>query len=181
MARIAGVNIPTAKRVPIALTYITGIGHTSAKQICDAVGIQVVGRVIGTGVAGVTEPIGVGVGLVGVGDRGAVVDVGAVAIGVHVVRRVRRADVACVAGTVGVDVRLVRVRRGGAVVRVATDAIGVVVVRRILRAKDVPEIEVRIVEVLQPRSPYRIKGAGEIGLVPTAPAVACSWTSTTRS
>jgi small subunit ribosomal protein S13 len=30
LARIAGVNIPTAKRVPIALTYITGIGHTSA-------------------------------------------------------------------------------------------------------------------------------------------------------
>jgi small subunit ribosomal protein S13 len=35
VARIAGVNIPTAKRVPIALTYITGIGHTSAKQICE--------------------------------------------------------------------------------------------------------------------------------------------------
>jgi small subunit ribosomal protein S13 len=31
LARIAGVNIPTGKRVPIALTYITGIGHTSAK------------------------------------------------------------------------------------------------------------------------------------------------------
>jgi xanthine dehydrogenase molybdenum-binding subunit len=42
----------------------------------------------------------------------------------------------------------------------------------ILRAKDVPEIEVRIVEVPQPRSPYGIKGVGEIGLVPTAPAVA---------
>ena len=40
MARIAGVNIPTAKRVPIALTYITGIGQTSAKAICDAVGIE---------------------------------------------------------------------------------------------------------------------------------------------
>ena len=34
MARIAGVNIPTNKRVPIALTYITGIGNTSAKAIC---------------------------------------------------------------------------------------------------------------------------------------------------
>ncbi|HAJ84911.1 MAG: 30S ribosomal protein S13 [Planktomarina sp.] len=34
MARIAGVNIPTHKRVPIALTYITGIGLTSAKEIC---------------------------------------------------------------------------------------------------------------------------------------------------
>jgi small subunit ribosomal protein S13 len=32
LARIAGVNIPTAKRVPIALTYITGIGHTSAAR-----------------------------------------------------------------------------------------------------------------------------------------------------
>ncbi len=42
----------------------------------------------------------------------------------------------------------------------------------ILRAKDVPEIEVHIVEVPQPRSPYGIKGVGEIGLVPTAPAVA---------
>ncbi len=36
MARIAGVNIPTAKRVPIALTYITGIGPFIAKQICEA-------------------------------------------------------------------------------------------------------------------------------------------------
>ncbi len=40
MARIAGVNIPTAKRVPIALTYITGIGPSSARSICDAVGID---------------------------------------------------------------------------------------------------------------------------------------------
>ncbi len=40
MARIAGVNIPTAKRVPIALTYITGIGQSAAKEICDAVGID---------------------------------------------------------------------------------------------------------------------------------------------
>ncbi len=39
MARIAGVNIPTAKRVPIALTYIHGIGPHIAKQICDAVKI----------------------------------------------------------------------------------------------------------------------------------------------
>ena len=45
MARIAGVNIPTGKRVPIALTYITGIGHTSAAQICEAVGIDVTRRV----------------------------------------------------------------------------------------------------------------------------------------
>jgi small subunit ribosomal protein S13 len=40
LARIAGVNIPTAKRVPIALTYITGIGQNSAREICDAVGIE---------------------------------------------------------------------------------------------------------------------------------------------
>ena len=33
MARIAGINIPTQKRVIIALTYITGIGRTSSTQI----------------------------------------------------------------------------------------------------------------------------------------------------
>jgi xanthine dehydrogenase molybdenum-binding subunit len=44
----------------------------------------------------------------------------------------------------------------------------------ILRAKDVPEIDVELVEVPQPRSPYGIKGVGEIGLVPTAPAVAAA-------
>ena len=32
MARIAGVNIPNQKRVPIALTYIHGIGRTTAEQ-----------------------------------------------------------------------------------------------------------------------------------------------------
>jgi xanthine dehydrogenase molybdenum-binding subunit len=42
----------------------------------------------------------------------------------------------------------------------------------ILRAKDVPDIEVRLVEVPQPKSPYGVKGVGEIGLVPTAGAVA---------
>ncbi|AXQ94382.1 30S ribosomal protein S13 [Cereibacter azotoformans] len=45
MARIAGVNIPTAKRVPIALTYIHGIGNHVAEQICDAVGIDRARRV----------------------------------------------------------------------------------------------------------------------------------------
>lgn len=45
MARIAGVNIPTSKRVPIALTYITGIGHATAKSICEAVGIDVSRRI----------------------------------------------------------------------------------------------------------------------------------------
>ena len=39
MARIAGVNIPTAKRVLIALTYIHGIGRTSALKICNEIGI----------------------------------------------------------------------------------------------------------------------------------------------
>ncbi|HBM69458.1 MAG TPA: 30S ribosomal protein S13, partial [Rhodobacteraceae bacterium] len=37
MARIAGVNIPSHKRVPVALTHITGIGLSSAKAICEAV------------------------------------------------------------------------------------------------------------------------------------------------
>ena len=39
MARIAGVNIPTGKRVEIALTYIFGIGRTKARQICAKVGV----------------------------------------------------------------------------------------------------------------------------------------------
>ena len=39
MARIAGVNIPTNKRVEVALTYIHGIGDTFAKQICAKVAI----------------------------------------------------------------------------------------------------------------------------------------------
>ena len=39
MARIAGVNIPTQKRVEIALTYIYGIGRTKATEICEKVGI----------------------------------------------------------------------------------------------------------------------------------------------
>jgi len=45
VARIAGVNIPTAKRVPIALTYITGIGPASAQSICEAVNIDATRRV----------------------------------------------------------------------------------------------------------------------------------------
>jgi small subunit ribosomal protein S13 len=45
VARIAGVNIPTAKRVPIALTYITGIGSHVAQKICEAVNIDVSRRV----------------------------------------------------------------------------------------------------------------------------------------
>lgn len=44
----------------------------------------------------------------------------------------------------------------------------------ILRPKDVPPIEVELVEVPQPKSAYGIKGVGEIGLVPTAGAVAAA-------
>ncbi len=40
MARIAGVNIPTQKRVHIALTYIHGIGRKTAEEICAAVGLE---------------------------------------------------------------------------------------------------------------------------------------------
>ncbi len=45
MARIAGVNIPTGKRVPIALTYIAGIGPFIANEIITAVGIDPTRRV----------------------------------------------------------------------------------------------------------------------------------------
>ena len=40
MARISGVNLPTNKRVKVALTYIYGIGPTTANQICKVVGIS---------------------------------------------------------------------------------------------------------------------------------------------
>ncbi len=39
MARIAGVNIPTAKRIEVALTYIFGIGRKTAQDICAKSGI----------------------------------------------------------------------------------------------------------------------------------------------
>ena len=45
MARIAGINIPTNKRVEIALRYIHGIGPAKAKSICEAVGISAERRV----------------------------------------------------------------------------------------------------------------------------------------
>ena len=45
MARIAGVNIPTQKRVVIALTYIYWIGRTKARTICEHVGIPMERRV----------------------------------------------------------------------------------------------------------------------------------------
>ena len=40
MARIAGINIPTNKRVEIALTYIHGIGLNSSKKICELANIS---------------------------------------------------------------------------------------------------------------------------------------------
>jgi small subunit ribosomal protein S13 len=45
VARIAGVNIPTHKRVEIALTYIHGIGRSKSREIMDRVGIPVERRV----------------------------------------------------------------------------------------------------------------------------------------
>ena len=40
MARIAGVDIPNDKRVVISLTYIFGIGNTTAERICQKVGVD---------------------------------------------------------------------------------------------------------------------------------------------
>jgi small subunit ribosomal protein S13 len=40
MARIAGVDIPREKRLEISLTYIYGIGRTTAQQVCDDVGMS---------------------------------------------------------------------------------------------------------------------------------------------
>lgn len=40
MARIAGINIPVNKRVEIGLTYIFGIGHSTAKQILAEAGVD---------------------------------------------------------------------------------------------------------------------------------------------
>jgi len=40
VARIAGVNLPNQKRLEIGLTYIYGIGPTSARKICAALGLS---------------------------------------------------------------------------------------------------------------------------------------------
>ena len=40
MARIAGVNLPNQKRLEIGLTYIYGIGDSTARQICAALGVS---------------------------------------------------------------------------------------------------------------------------------------------
>jgi small subunit ribosomal protein S13 len=45
LARIAGVNLPTNKRVEIALSYIFGIGPANARKICSVVGIDNARRV----------------------------------------------------------------------------------------------------------------------------------------
>ena len=45
MARIAGINLPTNKRVLIALTYIHGIGKVTSKKICDSAGVNASTRV----------------------------------------------------------------------------------------------------------------------------------------
>ena len=40
MARLAGINIPDNKHAAISLTYIFGIGRTTAKHLCDATGVS---------------------------------------------------------------------------------------------------------------------------------------------
>jgi small subunit ribosomal protein S13 len=45
LARIAGVNLPTAKRVEVALTYIHGIGPAKAKELTSKLGIEPARRV----------------------------------------------------------------------------------------------------------------------------------------
>ncbi len=40
MARIAGVNLPNGKRLEIGLTYIYGIGQSTAQKICDDLGLS---------------------------------------------------------------------------------------------------------------------------------------------
>ncbi len=40
MARISGVDIPREKRLEISLTYIFGIGRSTARRICDATGLS---------------------------------------------------------------------------------------------------------------------------------------------
>src|SRR5207253_1456213 len=40
MARIAGVNLPNQKRLEIGLTYIYGIGQSTAHQVCSALGLS---------------------------------------------------------------------------------------------------------------------------------------------
>ncbi len=45
MARIAGVDIPREKRLEVSLTYILGVGRSTANKVCDATGIDASTRV----------------------------------------------------------------------------------------------------------------------------------------
>jgi small subunit ribosomal protein S13 len=45
MARLSGVDIPREKRLEVALTYIYGIGPTTAKQVCETAQVSVDTRV----------------------------------------------------------------------------------------------------------------------------------------
>ena len=45
MARISGVDIPREKRLEVSLTYIFGVGRATAKQVCEATGIDAGTRV----------------------------------------------------------------------------------------------------------------------------------------
>ena len=45
MARIAGVDLPAAKRLVVALTYLYGIGPNSSQRICEATGVSAEKRV----------------------------------------------------------------------------------------------------------------------------------------
>ena len=40
MARLAGVDIPREKRLEVSLTYVYGVGRTTAKKVCEATGID---------------------------------------------------------------------------------------------------------------------------------------------
>ena len=55
MARIAGVNIPTKKRVIIALTYVYGIGNTASRNICNEAKLPVEVRVADLSDADITK------------------------------------------------------------------------------------------------------------------------------
>ena len=45
MARIAGINLPNQKHIWVALTSIYGIGHTRARDVCNASGVSPVAKV----------------------------------------------------------------------------------------------------------------------------------------
>ncbi|MGI9033657.1 MAG: 30S ribosomal protein S13 [Acidimicrobiales bacterium] len=45
MARIAGVDIPREKRLEVSLTYILGVGRTTAQKVCEGTGVDASTRV----------------------------------------------------------------------------------------------------------------------------------------